>query len=173
MHFNNKRLMFLLIFIMSASATLIALYAQFYQNKIPCPLCIAERIILMTIAICSFLFAIHNPKNILNQLYSIIVAGLGIFGFKITAHHIWLINLPAEQQPSSCGMPLPILYNKLKLTAFIKYILAGDAECTKNIWSIFNINVTTLLIALFTIITLIAIYMTFLKNKHKSGSYYY
>ena len=152
---------FLIIFVLCLASVAYALYAELYLNATPCPLCIAQRVIIAGIGLLALIFAIHNPHNWLKYIYNLIIAGLAIFGIKVAAHHIWLINLPPEKQPLSCGMPLEILYKKLPLNNFISHILQGDAECGKVNWIIFGVNAPTAVVILCSIVLLLVIYNLF------------
>jgi protein dithiol:quinone oxidoreductase len=152
---------FFIIFVLCLASVAYAMYAEFYLNATPCPLCIAQRVIIASIGILAFIFAIHNPKNCLKYIYNLIIGGLAGFCMKIAGHHIWLINLPPEKQPLSCGMPLEILYKKLPINTFISYILQGDAECGKINWIIFGVNAPTAVVILSSVILLLVIYNLF------------
>ncbi len=162
---SNKRSLFILIAVLSLASLGYALYAQYFQNVAPCPLCIAQRVILVIIAILSLIFAMHNPKNFLIRLYGILIGGFAIFGIKIAARHIWLMHLPPDQQPFSCGMPLDMLYKKIPIHSFIQYILKGDGECGKVNWTIFGMSAPVAVLVLCSVITLIALYIIFAKDK--------
>lgn len=152
----NKK--FLIIFILCSGALAYAYYSQFAKGIEPCPLCIAERIIIAAIGLFSLIFAIHNNLSILNRIYSFFIIGITIFGIKIAAHHIWLMNLPPDQQPQSCGMPLEVLYQRVPLNSFLHTILQGDAECAKVNWTIFGLTGPQSALLLFSIITILALY---------------
>ncbi|MBY0379646.1 MAG: disulfide bond formation protein B [Burkholderiales bacterium] len=159
-----KRKILLFIFLMCAGAITVALYAQYVQWVAPCPLCIAQRVIIGIVGILALLFAIHNPKSFLIRIYGIILAGFSIFGIKVAARHVWLIHLTPDQEPTSCGMPLEVLYKRIPLNNFIGYILRGDGECSKVTWTIFGINAPTAVIILLIIITLLSLYIIFAKT---------
>ncbi len=158
---------FLLIFIATISIISLcyAFYSQYYLLEQPCPLCIAQRIIIAIIGILSLIAAIHNPKGIMLKFYSIIITGFSIFGIKVAAHHYWIMHLPLDQQPSSCGMPLEILFKRLPLGSFIRYILAGDAECAKTTWEVLGMEAPTAMIVLCSIILVITMYIFFSKSE--------
>ncbi|MCE2706517.1 MAG: disulfide bond formation protein B [Proteobacteria bacterium] len=160
----NKRLLFVLIAILSALSIFYAFYVQYYQNIEPCPLCIAERIIIGIIAILAILFAVHNPQNFLLRIYGFIVGGFAVFGIKVAAKHLWLISLPADKQPLSCGMPLDMLYKKIPLNSFISYILKGDGECSRVNWTILGISAPTAVIILCSLVTIMSLYIIFAKK---------
>ena len=149
---------FFLIAILCLGSVAYAMYAEYYLGANPCPLCMAQRIIIASIGLLSLLFALHNPRGWLNYLYNLIIGGLAILGIKVAAHHIWLINLPPEKQPLSCGMPVEALYKNLPLNNFISYILRGDAECGKGNWEILGVNGPTAVVILCSIVLLLVVY---------------
>lgn len=135
-----------------------AFYAESNLHIEPCPLCIAERVILFILLLPAIIFFIHNPKSLIFKwIYSgmiIIIAGLGI---KVSAHHVWLTNLPPSLQPLSCGMPLDVMYQSLPLHSFLHKVLEGGAECAKVNWHIFGVNAPLAVLTLFALIILLTI----------------
>jgi disulfide bond formation protein DsbB len=158
---------FLLVFLLGLFSILYALFAQYYQNFEPCPLCLAQRWVLYLITGLALLFALHNPINILIKAYSLIIIGFSIFGIKIAYHHLWIISLPEDQRPASCGMPLSMVFNKLNLGEFIQYILKGSAECGKIDWKIFGMIAPQAFIVLCAIIIILMLLVLFSKQKNK------
>lgn len=143
-----------------------AFYAEFAMHLEPCPLCIAERVILATIVLPALIFLIHNPKQLIFRwLYSIIIFALAAFGIKTSAHHVWLTNLPPDQQPLSCGMPLGMMYQNLPINSFLHKVLAGDAECAKVDWHILGLSAPMAVLLLFSIIILLTLYTLFCNKK--------
>ncbi|MBP9743625.1 MAG: disulfide bond formation protein B [Burkholderiales bacterium] len=149
---------FYLIAAISGLSLLYSFYAEFYLKFEPCPLCIVQRIIIIAIMVFAILFALHNShKNLIIRLYAIIIAALALFNIKTAAHHAWLMNLPPEQQPLSCGMPLNILYQRVPLPTFLNTILEGDAECSKITWTVLGAPPPYAVIILCSIITFFAL----------------
>ena len=163
MHKTNK--CFLLIFIICIFTLVYAYYSQYYNGANPCPLCIAQRIIIAIIGLLSFIFAILGFTGFLNKLFSLIIAVFAGFGIKLATHHLYLMNLPPDKQPLSCGMPLEILYQKMPLTGFLHYILQGDAECGKVNWRIFGMSGPTAMIVLCAVILILLTYNVFRNTK--------
>ena len=137
-----------------------AYYAQFHRGYQPCPLCIAERVILATTGLLALIYAIHNPLGWMRRVYGIILISIAIFGIKVAAHHQWLINLPEDQQPLSCGMPLAVLYDRVPLHSFLHTVLQGDAECSKVNWLILGMTGPTAVIVLCSLIIVLALIIT-------------
>lgn len=163
----KNKLCFLLIFVFGLISFCYSLFAQYYQNIEPCPLCMIQRWTLFLITILAFTFMLHNPKNLLIKLYSLIIIGLSTFGIKIAYQHLCLISLPKSQQPQSCGMPLDVLFYKLPFLNFINYILKGDAECSKIDWKIFGIIAPQAFMILCMIFILLMLFTLFNKTTQK------
>lgn len=153
---TNK--LFILIFTICTLTIAYAYYVQYHNGVDSCPLCVAQRIIIIVIGLLSLLFGVLGVSGLFNKLCSFVVAGFAIFGIKIAAHHLYLINLPPEQQPLSCGLPLDILYQKLPLQGFLSYILQGDAECSKVNWLVLGMQGPAAMITLCSGILALLIY---------------
>lgn len=154
---NSK--LFLIIAILSSLSLGYAIYAQEVQHIIPCPLCITQRIIIFAIAISGFIFAIlsYFSHRLLIQLYALVTGIIAIIGIFVAKQHNHLINLPANQQPASCGMPVNVMFQQLSLPNFISEILHGSGECSQVTWRILGMTPPTAVIILCSIILLIAI----------------
>lgn len=159
-----KRQIFLIIAVLNLGSVVYALYAQVYEHVQPCPLCIVQRVIIGLIGILSLLYAFHNPKNFVMRIYGIVVIVLSGFGIKVAAHHLWLMHLPADKQPVSCGMPINVLFDRLPLKEFLTMILRGDAECGKVNWHIFGLSAPTMVIILCSINVVLALIIVFRKR---------
>ena len=165
MQFKNRTI-FALISLICICTIAYAFYAQYYQNQQPCPLCIAQRVIIAIIGIVAILGFLTNGNWWLSRIIALINTGFAIFGIKTAYHHVWLQNLPLDQQPLSCGMPLEIMYKRLPLDGFLKYILAGDGECAKISWKIFGISAPMASLILFIILGLLSFYVVIKRNRH-------
>ena len=164
----SSRKMFLLISILSMSALIYAIYVQVYQHIAACPLCIAQRIIFGLIGILALLFAFHKSRKWIVFIESFIISGMSVFGMVISGKHIWIINLPIDKQPVSCGMPLNVLYEQLPLSGFLSYIFHGDAECGRIAWRIFNIPAPFMSFGLYVALLTLSIYTAFTTYKTNS-----
>lgn len=159
----NKPL--LLIFIICAAVIAYAYYSQYYLGAMPCPLCIVQRLVIIAIGLLALIFGIFGVSGILNKIVSIIIACIAIFGISIAKRHLHLMNLPPDQQPLSCGMPLEVQFERLPFSKFVHYVLQGDAECGKVNWLVFGMKGPTAMIVLCGLILVILIYNMFKKTE--------
>lgn len=167
----NSRSLFLAIFLICFFAVGYAMYAQFYQNADPCPLCIAQRVIFTGIALVSLIAFIHGAKKTGTLVYSVLVIALAIFGIKTAYHHVWLQSLPPSEWPASCGMPLSILYKQIPLSGFLHTVLSGSAECAMVSWKVLGISGAKLSLYGFSLILIICLFCvakSFCKKNHET-----
>ena len=158
MQFKNRSI-FLLIILICIGTLAYIFYAQYYQGQSPCPLCIAQRVIVAIICVIAILGFMLSSKGMIVRIIALINTGFAIFGVKVAYQHVWLQGLPADQQPLSCGMPLEIMYKRLPLDGFLKYILAGDGECAKVSWKILGVSAPTASLMLFSILGLMSLWV--------------
>lgn len=163
MRHTNK--VFLLIFLLCGSSILYSFYAQYHLKVVPCPLCITQRIIIIAICSLSLIFAIIKANGLITKIFNFIIAMLTVFGIGVALKHLWLINLPPEKQPLSCGIPLEVIYNKVPLSNFLQYILQGDAECAKIDWIVLGMKAPMAVVVLCSIILILTIYNALHKQK--------
>ena len=162
---GTKRLLFILIAILCILSLGYAYFVQYYNHIEPCPLCIAERVIIGIVVILALMFALFTAKGFVARISGLVIGAWAGFGIKTAMHHLWLMNLPPDKQPQSCGMPLEILYKRIPLNNFISYILKGDGECGKVTWTILGMSAPTALIVFYSVIALISIYIIFAGDK--------
>lgn len=161
--YSTRRILSTIVFL-GIIAIGYAFYEEFILHIEPCPLCIVERIVILFITIISIILYFILSCPMIIRIGSGLIAALSIFNIKIAAHHLWLINLPPNLQPMTCGMPLNILYHKIPLHSFLYTILQGDAECIMVHWNIWGINAVLLVLLLSIIFMLLSGIIIFRKN---------
>ena len=167
---KRNKIIYLLIFLISLISIGFSIYAQFVLKMNPCPLCIVQRSVLVLICICSLLFSIIPINSFFNKLFSLILILLNLFNIKVAYHHVWLINLPPNQQPKSCGMPIAFMFKKLSTFDFLHKILQGDAECARVKWRVMGFLAPQLIIFLSVFFIILLIYV-FLNCANKKTYY--
>ncbi len=80
-----------------------ALYLQYVLRQEPCPLCMIQRVIFITIGVLFLIAALHDAKRMGAKVYSVLIAltALGWSWGRLTSY---LDTTPA-QRPSSCLRP--------------------------------------------------------------------
>ena len=127
---------FFIGFIITAMIMVTALFFQYGLGLEPCPLCVLQRIIVITLGAIFLIGLLHNPKySLVRRLYGQIVATTSLAGLAIAGRHTWLQNLPKDQAPG-CGEGLDYWIKTLPPSEVIEKIFQeGTGECSKVIWS--------------------------------------
>ncbi|MCK2184415.1 disulfide bond formation protein B [Halomonas getboli] len=97
----------------------------------PCPLCIFQRVAVISAGVVFAVAALHDPQGRLGAalygLLSLLAVGTGI---GLAGRHLWLQSLPADQVPS-CGPGLDYMLEVLPLQKVISMVLSASGECAE------------------------------------------
>jgi protein dithiol:quinone oxidoreductase len=116
-----------------------AFYMQYQLHLEPCPLCIFQRVAIISLGALFLLAALHDPHRIGSRIYAALLALAAIAGGAVAGRHIWIQNLPEDQVPA-CGAPLERLLEVLPFRKVIETVLRGDGECHKIDWTFLGLS---------------------------------
>jgi disulfide bond formation protein DsbB len=139
--FFSNRTEFFLGFLTCSFMLAIAAYFQLVKQLMPCPLCISQRIVILITGLIFLAACLHNPKaSNGNRYYAIAGAISALFGSAISARHVWLQNLPANEVPE-CSPGLSYIFENFPLAETIKLMLNGTGECADILWTLFGLSI--------------------------------
>lgn len=144
----------------------IALYLEHGLGLIPCPLCMVQRIVLLTFAALCFIGALHNPKALGARLYASALFVLSSFGAATAARQLWLQSLPKDQLPS-CIPPLDFLLDTVAFTEVVRLLLQGTADCAKISWTFLSLSIAHWSFLLFASLSSISLWKIFFPSLKK------
>lgn len=107
-----------------------ALYLQYYKGYEPCPMCIFQRVAMISCGVFFLAGAVHGPKAWGRWIYASLAGLAATTGALIAARHVWLQSLPEDQVPA-CGPTLAYLMDMFPLGEVVTMILRGDGNCAK------------------------------------------
>ncbi len=107
-----------------------AMYLQYVLNLEPCPLCVFQRVAMISLALVWLLAAIHGPKGAGRWVYTVLATAAAGAGVAIAARHVWLQGLPPDQVPA-CGPSLDYMLDIAPLKEVIATVLKGDGDCAE------------------------------------------
>jgi len=166
------RLLSLAIAIASILAVLIAVL--FFQKTLglsPCPLCITQRLFVMSIGFTALLAFVHMPGPGFHRIYSIIGLVLSIGGAGVAARHVWLQHLPEHLVPA-CGPGLSYMFETMPFLEALKVLFQGDGDCADISWSLMGISIPGWTFLLFSVLAFLnAAQLFYTKQLTKSDSY--
>ena len=116
-----------------------ALFAQHVLGLEPCPLCVLQRVGVITLGIVFLGAAIHSAGGIGARLWGValpVVAGLT---GTVSARQVWLQNLPPDQVPA-CGPGLDYMLEVFPLSEALSMVFKGSGECAEIVWQFLGIS---------------------------------
>lgn len=127
-------------FIFCLALLLGSVYMQHVMELEPCPLCILQRVMVLITGIFFLIAAIHNPAKTGIRIYTGLISFSALSGAAISARHVWLQSLPADQVPS-CGPGMGFIMNNFPLTDALSLVLKGSGECAEVSWTFLSLSI--------------------------------
>ncbi|WNO08985.1 disulfide bond formation protein B [Teredinibacter sp. KSP-S5-2] len=117
-----------------------AMYFQHILKLEPCPLCITQRVFVISVGLVAFGFWYSNPKTSLLKIGFALNVLLAAGGGSIAIRQLWLQSLPEELAPA-CGPSLTYMFETLPFWNAISVLFAGDGNCAEVVWTLFGISI--------------------------------
>lgn len=116
-----------------------ALFAQHVLLLDPCPLCVLQRVAVISIGSVFLLAALHSPAAWGARIYAALIAVFAAFGVGIAGWHVRLQNLPASEVPS-CGPGLDYMLENFPVSDAMRMVFQGSGECAEVVWSFLGLS---------------------------------
>lgn len=133
MRVKSLRLFSFLPFIATVLMLAYALYEQYVDFLDPCPLCLIQRYIILVIGVLYFITFIYPPRYIGRNIFAVLIILVTLIGSAVSARHVWLQHLPADEVPA-CGPGLSYMLDNFPLTSVLKDLFTGSGECAEITW---------------------------------------
>jgi disulfide bond formation protein DsbB len=117
------------------------LYFQGFLGLEPCPLCVLQRVVVITLAIVLLAAAIHGPGGWGNRVYGALITLIAASGAAVAGRHVWLQSLPADRVPA-CGPGLDYILDVFPLDKAFQLVLHGSGECAKVQWRFLGLSIS-------------------------------
>jgi disulfide bond formation protein DsbB len=132
----------LLGFLACAALIAYALYVQYGLGLEPCPLCILQRVAVITAGALFLLALLHNPADRGARVYGLLIDLAALAGIATAARHIWIIAQPPGAV-AECGASLDYMLDVLPWHEVLGKVLTGSGECAKVDWQFLGLNMPT------------------------------
>ena len=143
--------------------TFAVLYLQGVLYLDPCPLCIIDRVLIISMGVIFFLALIHNPARTGQRIYGIINLVLVTLAMIVAGRHVWLQYLPPDQVPE-CGAGLDFMLETMPLNDVLVTIFKGSGECADIQWMFLGLSIPEQTILLFIGFLLLILMQIFRKT---------
>lgn len=135
-----------------------AYYLQKVVGLDPCPLCIFQRVGLISMGVFAFLAVIGNPQKRWAKVTLMILALVSIlWSVGVAGRHIWLQNLPPDEVPA-CGPGLNYWMDTLPIAQVFKEVFTGSGECAVIDWTFLGFSLPQLSFTFFSVLTLFVLF---------------
>jgi len=135
----GRRQLNLLGFIGCAGMMGYALFVQYGLHLEPCPLCIFQRVAVISLGIVFLLAVLQNPAGGGRYVYTGLIALAAGSGIGVASRHVWLQHLPPDQVPS-CGPGFDYIIDAFPLADALKMIFTGSGECAQIDWEFLGLS---------------------------------
>lgn len=135
----NRRLANGLGFLACVALMAYALYAQHVLGLAPCPLCIFQRVAVISVGVIFLIAALHNPGTGGSRVYGVLALIAAACGIAISARHVWIQAQPPGTV-AACGADLDFLMDIMPITEVVTKVLTGSGECGKVDWRFLGLS---------------------------------
>ncbi len=136
----SSRIIFGLLFFGCSFLMAAALFMEHQMNLEPCPLCILQRIMVITTGIIALIAAIHHPRELGVKVYGGLVVVSAVIGGGISSRQLWLQSLSEDAVPA-CGASLDYMLDVFPLAEVLSMVLSGDGTCAEIAWTLLGISI--------------------------------
>ncbi|MFT3755775.1 MAG: disulfide bond formation protein B [Pseudoxanthomonas sp.] len=158
------RSQFLLGFIVCVGLLGAALYTQYFQGLVPCPLCSFQRGAFMLLGLVFLVGGLHAPRGRGGRgvygVLTLLAAGIGV---AIAGRHVWLQHLPADKVPA-CGPDLNFMMQAFPLGDVLRRVFTGSGECASVDWTLLGLSMPEWSLAWFVALALWALLAVMRRN---------
>lgn len=116
-----------------------ALYAEHVLMLTPCPLCVFQRLAVISLGVIFLLAALQNPDGWGRRIYAALILVAAGAGVGVAGRHVWLQNLPPDKVPS-CGPGFDYIIDSFPLADALKLIFSGSGECASIDWRFLGLS---------------------------------
>ena len=136
------RLGYALGFLACAGLLGFAYYLQYYEYQDPCPLCILQRVAVISLGLVFLAAALQGPHGIGRKVYGAVLGVIASCGAAVAGWHIRMQHLPPDELPS-CGPGLDYMLDNFPLGDTLKMVFTGSGECGDVLWRFLGLSMPT------------------------------
>jgi len=139
----------------------LALWIQTTFGLEPCPLCISQRIVFMSLGVL-FLVAALVPKCLKLQSVFQVLAALG--GAGVAIRH-WWIQAHKEEMIADCGVGFDYMFENFPLQKALTLVFKGTGDCAAIDWTFLGLTIPQMSLIAFIGFGAYAVYLLKLNSK--------
>lgn len=149
---------YLLGFISCFLIVALALVIQTQYNLEPCPLCISQRIIFMSLGVLFLIAVFIPPKMMLTKVFTGLQVLTALGGAGVAIRH-WYLQANRESMIADCGVGFDYMFENFPLEKALKLVFRGTGDCAAIDWTFLGLTLPQLGLISFIAMGLYAIYL--------------
>lgn len=160
------RLLNLLLFLVCTSLMAFAFFLEYIKGLEPCPLCMSQRIVVITIGVLALIAAMHNPGKIGAKIYGVLLVVVASIGAALSTRQLWLQSLPADEIPA-CGPGLSYIVENMEyfpMQEVLTMMLSGTGDCAEVQWVFLGLSIPGWTLIVFISIGLLGLFQLLRKS---------
>jgi disulfide bond formation protein DsbB len=134
------RIVFLLLFLVTAGLMAFGYYLQYVVGLEPCPLCMTQRVFIVAAGLMCLFAAVLGSRPGIRRSAGMLVPLLCLAGSGFAGRHVWLQSLPEDQVPA-CGPSVDYLLDNFPLSEALQILLRGNGNCAEVDWSLLGLSI--------------------------------
>lgn len=143
----------------------LALYIQVQNQLEPCPLCISQRIIFMSLGLLFLLHVFVSPRSWLHAGLALIEVLTALGGAGVAIRHWWL-QAHKEEIFADCGVGFDYMFENFPLKKALTLVFRGTGDCAAIDWTFLGLTLPQLGLISFI---LFAVYAGWLFRSRRAG----
>lgn len=138
-------------FLVCVALLAFAYFSQFHDHLEPCPLCIFQRVGVISVGVFFLLAWAQHPKGWGARVYGVLILLAAAAGGAVSIRHIYVQHLPPEMAPP-CGPGIGYLFAKLPFSTFLVKAFTGSADCSVITWKFLGLTMPEWVLIWFVIL---------------------
>jgi disulfide bond formation protein DsbB len=127
-----------------------ALFAQYGLELDPCPLCVLQRVAVISLGVIFLFAALHSPSGWGGKVYAALLGLVAVAGASVAGWHARLQHLPPDEVPA-CGPGLNYMLDNFPLGDALKMVFKGSGECADIVWQFLGLSMPAWVLVLLVI----------------------
>lgn len=118
-----------LVAILGILCSIGSFFAQYVLMLNPCPLCILQRVAVLTVTLFALIAACLPNRHTMPRTFSALFVSIpAVWGWSVAVYQIWLQSLPEMERPS-CGAPWSFRLRNWPLFDLWEPVIRGFGDC--------------------------------------------
>ncbi|MFW5432277.1 MAG: disulfide bond formation protein B [Methylophilaceae bacterium] len=136
----------------------LALVIQTQYQLEPCPLCISQRIVFMSLGVLFIISALTPSAHILKKLFAALQVLTSFVGAGVAIRH-WYLQANKESMIADCGVGFDYMFENFPLEKAFKLLFRGTGDCAAIDWTFLGLTLPQLALISFAAFSVYAVYL--------------